>query len=960
MRKTIANKLEGGRSRWRLLVAGLFVLLTAIARPAGAAYSYDSALTWRTLETPHFAVHFHDGEDQLAVRVAAIAEGVHSRLSARLAWVPTERTDLILTDRFDVSNGWSTPLPYNTTSINVVPPDDLGLEDYDDWLELVITHEYAHTLHLDMADGPVAGLRAIFGRFPLLFPNVLQPTWLIEGLATHMETDEAQGVGRGQSSYFRALMRNEVLNGVKPVRQINTPLLSWPGGSAPYLYGVYFYRFVAVRYGEEQAHDLAWRYSRNLVPFMINTNSRRVLGQKMPALWAEFERFVTAEFQAEIAAIGARGTRVGERLTDTGFLTGAPFVLPNGDLFYVQDNQSDENWLMYQPTGGKPRRIALVRSSRFDVHSAAGIVLCQLEVDRNANYYSDLYRIEVPSGRVRRLTAGGRYRFATWSPDGRRVLAVHYALGEHSLQVLDANGTVLETLWRGTEGEVIAAPDWSPDGTSVVAARWRRGGGWDLALFDIEQRRWDALVETDAVEMQPRFTPDGAAVVYTADYGGIYNVQRVALGERGITTLTNVLGAAMQPSAGADGAIYYSGLGKGGFDIYRLAPAHEFEPVAVPSSKPVLITAPESEKPTPSSPYTPWRRLQPAWWFPSLVLTEGQSEIGVSTGGSDALNRHIYALTAAYDFENDIPLGAVSYVYDRWAVAFKLNVLRTTGIFVTDAGDVERVRTEDSVSAEAVLPFLKYNRQWAVHAGAVSERDRDEWRVFGATTRQTDNLGGLGLTFNSARSYPQSISMTRGRQMRLLYENSDVFRGDYNGEIYTLDWREFLPLGGRHVLAARVATGWGTESPRPFRLGGVDADLGLAGTGASLGSFVGGQLFNQREYALRGYPEGLAELRGRRMAIAALEWRFPLLQVERSLMAPPLGIRQIHGSIFYNAGSAWQSRRDTGRFSRGAGLELNTDLLAGYLLELRLRLGWAHGYDAGGEDQFYLSVGTAF
>jgi hypothetical protein len=45
------------------------------------------------------------------------------------------------------------------------------LVNYDDWLRLVITHEYAHILHLDTAAGLNLALRRVFGRVPfVVFP----------------------------------------------------------------------------------------------------------------------------------------------------------------------------------------------------------------------------------------------------------------------------------------------------------------------------------------------------------------------------------------------------------------------------------------------------------------------------------------------------------------------------------------------------------------------------------------------------------------------------------------------------------------------------------------------------------------------------------------------------------------------------------------------------------------------
>jgi hypothetical protein len=46
---------------------------------------------------------------------------------------------------------------------------------------------------------------------------------------------------------------------------------------------------------------------------------------------------------------------------------------------------------------------------------------------------------------------------------------------------------------------------------------------------------------------------------------------------------------------------------------------------------------------------------------------------------------------------------------------------------------------------------------------------------------------------------------------------------------------------------------------------------------------------------------------------------------------------------------------------QGAGVELNTEIVIGYMFFVDLRVGYAHGFDETlGDDQVYLSVGGTF
>jgi hypothetical protein len=65
-----------------LAVAVLFCLCAA--QFVFAADRYDPRLRFRTLSTPRFSIHFHQGEEPLARRLAGIAEAVADRVARGL------------------------------------------------------------------------------------------------------------------------------------------------------------------------------------------------------------------------------------------------------------------------------------------------------------------------------------------------------------------------------------------------------------------------------------------------------------------------------------------------------------------------------------------------------------------------------------------------------------------------------------------------------------------------------------------------------------------------------------------------------------------------------------------------------------------------------------------------------------------------------------------------------------
>lgn len=938
----------------RQLKALLFAC--TISLPAQAALNHDPSLQWKTLTSPHFMLHFHDGEQALAEDTIAIAERVHQRLSPRIGWTPRQKTQLVLTDRYDFTNGWATVFPYNQVTLITLPPDDLfGLEDFDHWMDMLITHEYTHVLHLDKASKGPGSLRHVLGRFPLTFPAAFQPSWVLEGLATHVETDEQRGIGRGQSSLYRAMMRMEVVNGIKPLRQINQPMVSWPGGQTPYLYGVYFYRFIEHRYGADRARQWVDHYSMNLIPFMINTNSRRVFGKDLDALWAEFNDYLKQQFDPELQRIRLTGLTPATALSRSGYQTGNARSTPDGTVYFIQDNQYREDQLIQlRPNQPTARAIADVRSRSFDLHPQAGIVLAQLDLNRNSNYYSDLYHIDPASGRTTQLTHGGRYRHVSWSPDGSQLIASQFRLGRFSLHRLDTTGKPLETLWQAGDDTILGALDWSPKCDSLIASVWRNGQ-WELEQFDLAQKQWRALTQSAEIEAQPQFDASGESVVFTADYGRVFNIYRLDLASGQLSRLTNELGAATQPALSTDGnQLYYSALGTSGYNIQR----SDVQPTA--DTAPAMHAAPTTTghiTPAnyPASNYRGLKNLTPTWWFPYWFVDKLRSDVGITTSGNDPLFRHNYSISAAYDSTNNWGTGALFYTYDRWQPIFKLYAARTAEAYTYHNGELNRFRFDDHLQAELEYPFLKYLRQWAIHGGLVIQETRDAKLGAGAVPwlDTIDHVAGVALSYNSTRRYPQGISPAYGRQINLVNEHSGWGNGNYDGSVRRLDWQELIGLGGRNVLGLRVNAGWGEDESRNFKLGGIyPGSLALPGTPYQQ------PLFNRRSFPLRGYSDGVSY--GRRMAVGSVEWRFPITLVERGLMAPPIGVHQVSGKVFYDIGNTWMIGNQPDQWLRGAGLELNTLLVLGYRMGLQLDVGYAHGFDLGGQDQLYLRLGAGF
>ena len=271
--------------------------------------------------------------------------------------------------------------------------------------------------------------------------------------------------------------------------------------------------------------------------------------------------------------------------------------------------------------------------------------------------------------------------------------------------------------------------------------------------------------------------------------------------------------------------------------------------------------------------------------------------------------------------------------------------------FGSEVNGISSYLTEDEYEIGFHLPLFEIKSQWDIFAGVASTNIEQGFysdENFSPSSKFSDGIVAFGISFNNSQSFFKSNANSDGRQISLLAESSDLLSSNFSGKTYTLDWREFIQIKNEHSLAFRFVKGWSTGNANPFRLGGEDSDIFV----------INRAELNKRSYALRGYYEGLIQLRGRRMQMANIEYRFPIARVEKTMMAPPVGLGAISGKIFYDYGTAFQET--TKEYFSSAGIELHTTLQLFYNVPLDLRLGYAEGFDIGGEKRSYFSIGKSF
>ncbi|MBI5494537.1 MAG: hypothetical protein HY904_05875 [Deltaproteobacteria bacterium] len=948
-------------TRWRWwLVAGLLALV------AGQAAAAPPLRRWYTLRTACCDLTYHDGLEGDAPRWARAIQESHEAVTRFLGYAPGERTQFLLTDDTDSSNGSATPVPYNQVRLFARAPGSMSdLSDHDDWARALVVHEYTHIVHTDLIRGVPSLFNWVFGKtWP---PNMLQPRWFIEGLAVFVETRMTTG-GRARSSLFDMYLRTAALDGrLWDLDVLSSGGRAFPGGNGAYLYGGHFLTWIADHYGADVLRKVSHRYGGQALPYALSTAlEEHTQGRGYRELYDAWRLDLTREALAVQARVEGEGRTPERRLTGLGQSVFYPRRLRDGALvFYGAPPDNSAGLYVARPRRGQAPEVVRLT----EVQSVQGlsptpdgraVVFAQPELYATTYSYADLFRADLATGDVTRITAGARVRDPDVHPDGRTAIAVENRTGRSRLVLVDLATGAVRPVFGFPEVAEIHSPRFNARGDAVVFTAWRPGGFRDVYLLHPGAAEPRALTHDRAMDLHPAFNAAGDAVYFSSDRTGVYDIYRHDLRTGAQTRATRVVTGAFMPlPLEEEHALIYVGFGADAYDLAAtpLFPA-QLPPADPPPTRPAAAPLPAVATWGPE-PYTPWETLWPRYWRPVIrVDSLFGLTLGATVSGEDLVGYHAYEADARVAIPSGDYAWSLAYRWTRLPLPVLLSASGALARTPSSAlGNFVRGQlVEDVVRAEAgvSLPLFRYRvaHDVSVAYGMALRHRRTEpvLRPDGPAPRLPEQGPGgylsLGYAYASTRAFRDSVSAERGRRVAvrarvghpLLINREETLELD-------AEYREYLevPLLARHVWHLAVFGGVARGAPwarRAYFLGGPPSFAFPAFAGAWL----------------RGYPQYV--LVGDGYLLVTAEWRFPLLELQQGFWTVPLFLDRVRGLVFLDQGLVFHDLPRLSQLRRGVGAELLLDVDAFYVVPVTLRLGVARGLDAGGVDlQAYGALG---
>lgn len=968
------------------VIAAAFLASAAVAN---AQVSPDAH--WLTLRTRHFNIRFTPDLEHEARRAAVNAERAFSQLSAELV-APKGKIELVISDNVDFTNGYATIFPYNTIVIFAHPPiDAISLRYYNDWNQLVITHELTHIFHLDRARGIWALGRNILGRHPAFFPNAFSPSWMTEGLAVYYES-RLTGGGRLEGTFHSMVARAAASTGHIPgLSDLSRSSTQFPGGEIVYVYGSLLFDYLSQTRGAGAIRTFV-EGSAIALPFFRGRAVRKAFGVSFEDAWKHWSDSllrVTPRYQDAMS--GWKDLTPDARVT--------LFPRWKGDTILASISNGKESLAAFEVAqSGERRNIGRRNEVQANIPLADGSILfAQPEYLSPYVVRSDLFIQR--NGVQSRFTHGARLTTPDVNRAGR-IVAVQAVAGTTRLVFVSRDGKVFTPVLPASLAAQWAEPRWSPDGGRLAAVKISRGGTSQIVVLDSAGVVLTQTAEVTAVDATPSWSSDGRKIYFGSDRDGapqVYTWDLTAAPARISSAVTGLLSPEPSPDAKKVASVLYTGKG------YHLgiAPLDSISRVTGMSASLRRNTCPgcvlESsqkspaleESAAPTVPYNALETLLPRYWEPILASSNVDgTEWGFATSGGDVIGRHAYATSTTIQTRYHQLAGYFSYRYSGLGLPFvDMGIEQAWDrgyVFSSPAATapIARLDRRDRI-ASLRLTFARprYRTFGQVSAGTdleVRDYSTSPDSIFAKLPvrfRGTTRYPGLSATASWSNTQRPTLSISRedgvllnaSARQRWRQGTSGLSTRTYIGSTAIFKSLD-LPGFAHHVLALRVAGGYADDRAiSNLAVGGISGSIVDIGAGYTLGD-------SPRTFGVRGFAPSTE--RGIRAFSGSLEYRFPIAAPGRGIGWLPFFLDRVSGDIFGDAGRAYCpgasvataeacSRRDVGNPWIGSvGAELNMDTGIQRDIPLRFRLGLALPVAAAPNREknpaFFVTAGSSF
>ena len=547
-------------------------------------------LSWSTIETEHFYVHFHNGAKNTGKLTAKIAEDVYIPITSLYGYEPDGKIHFVIKDYDDIANGAAFYLDNKVEIWGSAM--DFELRGTHNWLRNVVTHEFTHMISLGAARKVTRSVPAAYVQwfgyenekrpdvllgypnrlvsYPILFTTM--PPWFAEGVAQYQlpELEYDRWDSHRDMMLRTAVVEDKMLT----YSEMTVFGKNSIGSERVYNQGYSFSGYIAEKNGIEALGRIA-NNMRSFWQFSFDRAIKKATGTSGGDLYDEWKNNLKEKYAYQLSNIQQHKTE-GKLLEEDGSGNFYPRWSPDdssvayltnkgGDYLtqtalVIRDQRTEKNKLI---KGGVRQAFSWSSDGKKIIYSKKS------DKNRYRSQVYDLYICDLDTKKEERLTYGLRAHSPSLSPDGKRVACVINGDGIQNLAVIDIETKFLKILTSHKNQEQAYTPQWSLDGNQIVFAKSAHHGR-DLYVYDFPTNSATALLSGEADSRDAVYSPDGKKIYFAWNKTGIFNIYEMTLESKNVTPLTNVIGGAFMPSVNQKGELVFSTFVAEGYKIAHL------------------------------------------------------------------------------------------------------------------------------------------------------------------------------------------------------------------------------------------------------------------------------------------------------------------------------------------------------------------------------------------------------
>jgi hypothetical protein len=554
--------------------------------------------------------------------------------------------------------GYADPVFYHMAIFNQ--------EDVEEnWFMQGGVHEYTHMLQMTKTGGAPAVLTAIFGN--VMSPNVFAPDWIFEGITVHNESRISQYSGRLNNGGFDSYLGMMTAEGLAPdIMKASYSPFEPPYGNAPYLFGGEFLGYLSKTYGVDKFKVFFESYGSSLMSYFnyilpglgMDNTFREVYGKSTQELWKDWTDSVREKYR--------NFKMEGERITNRGFYTGEPLVYKD-KIYYIYNGAEKtgvyETWgfhyIIERDLKSGDEKTVVWRTSQIinELKILDGkLYYCVNRVssgyhnsfENGYGYEAALFERDLASGEERELFSDSINSFSPAA--GGFVYYFNNDKNKFGSNLMVYNDRIKEKkLLYATDYFVTSLCATNDRNIYAVAAR-TADANRSIYFLDMTTYNFKAVVDTPWDEKEA--VVYGNKIFFSSDMDMKLRAYCYDMDSGIICRLTDngVAGTTAYDVSNND--LYFAGLNRDGFDIYRKKAV--FEKIDIPfyPAKKEIVPAICDYKE--GSYLDDLATLYPKIRYPAVGIKSDRSyELGVGMIGNDAADEISYQASIFYDKANN-------------------------------------------------------------------------------------------------------------------------------------------------------------------------------------------------------------------------------------------------------------------------------------------------------------------